>query len=455
MDNPSPQTPLQTALERYKTALKCLDSSTPQDNILEILSARDALQKQLEAENQILPDILSELIEQDSKFKKQAYKITNVDLTEYRKSLPTTSQTWLLDLETAQQSHPWNRYECWLKRAKVLIWTVNVALFTTLATRFLSGGSGFLEVALIAFPGVLSLLQTQKELTKGERKCFYKILKGAKGFPHINSRLRKKLVIFFSSLISLFLFPRSSYKLFLIFLILVWISQPAISEKYKHSGKTHQTNQNLIVAEQNYLKAIAFDSENYDAHYKLATLYEELQEFDKAKKEYLIAIKDSHLPAYNNLAYWYIRQEKFLDAIALLEKSWVLVREREELENFEQLTPEEKLEFRVLKYNLAKNRGWAMLEAGQYEDAQDYLEAAIGLANSSEVKPYVKNPGAAHCLYAKLLEKQATESPDLNQINEQWQQCQDLIQLRLAEEQINTEEYQWLYEAKQRLKNSN
>lgn len=75
MDNSSPQTPLQTALERYKIALKCLDFSTPQDKILEILSARDALQKQLEAENHISPDILSELIEQDAKFKKQAYKI--------------------------------------------------------------------------------------------------------------------------------------------------------------------------------------------------------------------------------------------------------------------------------------------------------------------------------------------------------------------------------------------
>ena len=81
-----------------------------------------------------------------------------------------------------------------------------------------------------------------------------------------------------------------------------------------------------------------------------------------------------------------------------------------------------------------------------------FLSAAIGLANNPEVKPYVRNPGAAHCLYAKLLEKQPKELTNINQIKEQWQQCQDLIRLRLAEEQINTEEYQWLYEAQQQFK---
>ena len=157
-NNPSPPTLLQTALERYESALNCLtspNSSLNKNQVLEILSARDAIQKQLEAENQIPTDILSELIELDSHLKEQAYKITEVtNLSEYQSSLPSSSQAWLLDIETAKKSHPWNRFEWLLKGAKILIWTVNLALFSTLATRFISGGSGFLEVALIAFPGV-------------------------------------------------------------------------------------------------------------------------------------------------------------------------------------------------------------------------------------------------------------------------------------------------------------
>jgi hypothetical protein len=461
MNNPSPSpSTLQTALERYKKALNCITASnslTNKNQVLEILSARYALGKLLETENSISPSILSELIELDSQLEEQAYKINQVaDLSEYQRSLPTGSQAWLLDLEAAKQSHPWNRYEWWLKVAKILIWTVNLALFSTLATRFLSGGSGFLEVALIAFPGILSLLQLQKELTEGERKRFYKLLQGFKSFPNL-AGWRKIVAILISTFLSAIF---SSYGLLMGFFLLIWFKQPFFSEGYKNVGKTYQTNQNLVVAEQKYLKAIALDAENFDAHYKLATLYEELQEVEQTKKEYIIAIKGGHLAAYNNLAYWYIRQDKAIDAIALLDKSWDLVREQEQLENFKKLTPEEKLDFRVLKYNLAKNLGWAMLEAEQDEEAEVFLTAAIGLANSPVVKPYVKNPGAAHCLYAKLLEKQAKKSPKLeqaqlvNQTKQEWQECKDLIQRRLAQEQINTEEYQWLYEARQKLNSS-
>ena len=103
MNNPSPSpTTLQTALERYKNALNCLshNSSPNKNQVLEILSARDALGKLLETENSISSSILSELIDQDSQLKEQAYKITQVpDLPDYQGSLPTTSQAWLLDIE--------------------------------------------------------------------------------------------------------------------------------------------------------------------------------------------------------------------------------------------------------------------------------------------------------------------------------------------------------------------
>ena len=89
---PSP-TPLKTALLRYKSALNCLmpPNSFPNKNqVLEILSARDALGKLLETEETIDISILSELIELDSHLKEQAYKITEVlNLSEYQSSLPT------------------------------------------------------------------------------------------------------------------------------------------------------------------------------------------------------------------------------------------------------------------------------------------------------------------------------------------------------------------------------
>lgn len=464
MNNPSPPTPLEAALERYKNALNCLTplNSFPNKNqVLEILSARDALGKLLEHENPIPPLILSELIDQDSQLKEQAYKITQVsDLPEYQSSLATTSQAWLIDIEAEKKSHPWNSFEWWLKGAKILIWTVNLALFGTLATRFLSGGSGFLEVALIAFPGILSLLQLQKELTKGERKRFYNLLKGFNGFPNI-SRFRKVVAIFISSLLSTIF---SNYGLFLGFFLLIWFHQPFFSEIYKDIGKTQQTNQNLVVAEQQYLKAIALDSDNFDAHYKLATLYEELQDIDKAKKEYLIAAKGGHLDAYNNLAYWYIRQDKDAEAINLLNKGLKFVAEREK--NLEQLTDEEKLDLKLLQYNLYKNLGWARFEQKRDEYARPYLLTAINIVEQAKTLTYlgksqiqyIHNSGAAYCLYAQLLERAEAKSSAMqpssqqaSQAKQYWQECREHIEKRLASgEEINPEEDSWLYKAKKK-----
>jgi hypothetical protein len=136
MNNSSPSpSPLQTALERYKKALHCITASNSCPNrnqVLEIFSARDALGKLLETENSISPSTLSELIGLDSRLKEQAYKITQVaDLPKYQSSFPNISQAWLSELETAKQSHPWNSFEWWLQGAKILIWTVNLTLFST------------------------------------------------------------------------------------------------------------------------------------------------------------------------------------------------------------------------------------------------------------------------------------------------------------------------------------
>ncbi|MFM6897838.1 MAG: hypothetical protein ACKPKF_11290, partial [Microcystis panniformis] len=71
MNFPSPApTPFQVALERYQNALNYLDTSQKKslkkEQALEILTARDALQKRMEAEAEISVDMWSKLIEQDN-----------------------------------------------------------------------------------------------------------------------------------------------------------------------------------------------------------------------------------------------------------------------------------------------------------------------------------------------------------------------------------------------------
>ena len=439
MSNPSsPSTPLQL----YEEALNVLIlniTNPSQDCILKVLAARELVQKQLELEtdNLTVQDILSKLIELDSKLKKEAHKLDRVDFFKYGYSLSTNTQAWLLEIEKTKESDE-SRFEWWLKGIRVLIWTINIALFSTLADNFLTGGSGFLEVALLAFPGIKSLLEDKKEATKREQKSLNRWLKEFKNFPNLSS-----LQIFTASFLSAVF---SFNGLFLLCLGLIFWQQPFISNFYKNIGINQEKNQNLVLAEQNYLKAIAFDAENYDAHYKLGFLYEELQEFDKAQKEYLIAIRGKELSAYNNLAYWYIRQDKALEAISLLQQYENLIERKD------------KQESQALKYSIAKNRGWAKFKAKQYEEARDELKVAIRLAEKDEKS--IRNPGSAYCLYAKALEVQIDNSIEIErakllaEVQENWQQCKDLIQKRLGKGTINTEEYQWLYEAKQKSKDS-
>ncbi len=60
-------TPFQVALERYQNALNYLDTSQnkslKKEQALEIITARDALQKRMEAESEISVDMWSKLIE--------------------------------------------------------------------------------------------------------------------------------------------------------------------------------------------------------------------------------------------------------------------------------------------------------------------------------------------------------------------------------------------------------
>ncbi len=71
---------LEVALKQYKSALKPLKTTNKllKKQALELLSARDNLQKQLESEEKIPINLWSKLIVRDKRLKQNAYKITEV-----------------------------------------------------------------------------------------------------------------------------------------------------------------------------------------------------------------------------------------------------------------------------------------------------------------------------------------------------------------------------------------
>ncbi len=443
MNTPTPElTPLEVTLNHYQETLNYLDASNRLLNkkqILGILSARDTLQKQLEAEEDIPIEMWSKLVEQDNRLKQNTYKITQVlDLTEYRESLPISEQAWWWHLETRESQHPYNRFDWLFRTIKLILLGVNFTLIVTIATRILGGGSGWVEIGLVIFSTFISLLQTENALTKTRQKAFLKLM----SFFRIREHWHEGVQCLTTAII-------------FVILLAISLNFPLISNIYKQQGKALQEppseNQELpqlASAEGKYLKAIELDPHNLDAHYKLATLYEDLQESNNAKKHYLIAVKGGFLDAYNNLSYLYIRENKDAEAEKLLQQGLSLLEEQNE--RLDKLNDEEKINLKVQTYHINKNLGWAKFKQQRYNDSIPNLLVATGLAQDSNYQPYIRNPGAASCIYAQVLQKQDKKA----EAKQFWQDCHKLLELRPSEDR-NLEETQWWYEAQKHLQQAN
>jgi tetratricopeptide (TPR) repeat protein len=304
---------------------------------------------------------------------------------------------------------------------------MNLGLLGTLATRFFSGASGLTEVLTIALPSILVLLQANNELTSSGQEGFNRLFNRLKIPPHLYEQAK------FIPTASLFGF-----------LLIIWFLQPQFSQEINREGRRAEEKGQLTSAEQNYLKAIALDSNNLDATYNLGNLYEELQNFDDARKYYIIAAKGGFPDAYNNLARLYILQNKYSEAVLLLKDGLALIEKKERQE---QQQANVSNDLNVVKYSILKNLGWAKFKQANYEEAQGFLLGAIGIASVPEIQSYILNPGAANCLLAQVLEAQKSSGAV-----EQWRQCYDLVNKRLAARNVrNAEEETWFSLAKQKL----
>ena len=389
MDNVPPTTvPLQFALVRYSKALEYLERSNTAlslEQALEILSARDALQKVLKTQEQVSVELLSQVMELDSQLKQKAGRILKVlNLPECRESLLTSEIDWWWHLDSKQVN--------WLIKGLTLItWTGNLGLLANIASRFLSGGVGVLGAIAVVFPSFLTLLQARSELTEAGREGVEKLLVKL-GILQSNREVAK-----FGFLVALFGL-----------LLSLWLALPLISQIYNQKG---------------------LNPDNVDAHYNLGNLYEDWQEFDKARTKYLIAVKGDVPEAYNNLARLFIQKKEYPQAVALLNQGL--------------LQTEEQNSFPEVKYNLLKNLGWTRFKQGRNPEAQQALQAAIGIASNPKVAQYIQNQGSAHCLLAQVLEEQKQPSAI-----QQWQQCSQLGST------LNPDEDTWLHLAHKKLKKS-
>ncbi|NEQ79081.1 MAG: tetratricopeptide repeat protein [Moorea sp. SIO2I5] len=395
------------ALVRYQKALEYLESSEVslcKEKALEILSARDALQKVLKTQEPVAADILFQVMALDSKLKDNPGRILKVlNLADCRESLPAPPQDWWWHLDRKQVN--------WLITGlTVITWSLILGLLANITSRFLTGGVGVLGGGGLFVSNLFTLLKAKSELTEAGRKRLEKLI-AKLGIPQYYQEWGKLgYLVGFCGLLLGF-----------------WFALPLFSQCYNDRGRKNYVQGELGTAEENYLRAIALNPDNVDAHYNLGNLYEDLQQFDKARTEYLLAVKGNVPEAYNNLARLFIKKKEYPQAVALLNKG----RSEAQKQN----------SFPEVKYNLLKNLGWARFQQGRDPEAEQELKAAIVIANKPEVAKYLQNRGSAHCLLAQVLERQ--KKPGAIQ---QWQQCCQLAST------LNPDEDTWLNLAHKNLK---
>ncbi|WP_013323568.1 tetratricopeptide repeat protein [Gloeothece verrucosa] len=423
--------PIDSSLKIYQSALEIVAQSKrspSKEQVLDVLLARDSLKNALSNQEKIPHDLVFKIVELDSCLKKQAYKINRVlNLEGYRGSLPTQPEDWWWHLETTGDGHSGDNLDGLWKILRAILWTGNLSLLIAIIPRFLSAGAGLGGALGVVIPSLLTLVNARSEFTETGQKELEKWLVKWGIKPHCHEKIKLGLTF----LVSLVLF------------LIWWQGLPFFAELSNKRGYEIYKNGQLATAEEKYLKAIAVDPDNLSAHYNLGNLYEDLQNFQEARKYYLIAAKGDIPEAYNNLGRLSIVEKKYPQAVFWLQQG-IGIQGSKPLN---------------VQYSLYKNLGWVRFEQKRYDKAEEALSTAIDLvetATKDEIAQ-IRNRGSASCLLGQILTQRprakqiALQQKQEQKILKQWQQCYELVSYTPAKER-SLEEDDWLYLACNKLK---
>ncbi|MDJ0595973.1 MAG: tetratricopeptide repeat protein, partial [Pleurocapsa sp. MO_226.B13] len=281
---------------------------------------------------------------------------------------------WFWEKEVPQPNSDWVG-----RVISISCWTISLSLFGDITPRFLTGRPDWFGTLAVSIQSVFALLTGGSLLTQEGRKALTNIIHRI-----FHRRSWDRAGVF------------SSFALMLL-LIGFRTSLPQFARLYNHWGWQNYEQGKLLSAESDLQRAIALNPEYSEAHSNLGLIYEDLQDFKQARKQYEIAFKQKYLPAWNNIAHLYILEEKYSEAEQLLLR---LEHGYEEMDN-------------QTKSAFWKNLGWVKWEQKNYQEAKDYLEQAIALKADSE------QWAAPHCLLAQVLEQLNERTTALDQ----WEIC--------------------------------
>jgi tetratricopeptide (TPR) repeat protein len=386
-------------LERYSATIISLEEAQPRpsaEHILAVLKARDEVQTALIDRTEDHPEDLIRVIELDRRLKQQSMRVAQiVKLADWRASLQPSEKAWWWSLEAPVSK--WDRFDWMWTALTILCLTISLGLVADISSRFLSGGPDTWAALTLVGQSVLTLLAAGGALTLAGQEALKRMLVSLKIPAYFWHEAKFALAV-----------------LLLVGLVILRFSLPSIAIWYNNQGLQNYEAGLLTSAQFDYQRAIKLNPDYLQAHYNLGVLYEDLQQIDKARTEYLAAVQGGLDAAHNNLARLNILAENYGAAVPLLKKGLSLTKDNE------------------VRYDLHKNLGWARLEQGRYEEAIIELQAAVALSD---------NKAPAHCLLAQVLEKRGDEAS----AQKEWESC-----LKLADP-LRPDEDTWIGMARQRL----
>lgn len=366
---------LRQAVAAYAAAIDNLPDQADlgADGALAALLARDALARLLAAGDPLSLSSLRQVAALDATLREHGpallRAITPAAWQQWRQACSAPPTHWWWDLDETQA--PARRVSpAWGVAAGFCV-LISFSLIVEIGIRFLSSGADFLGVFSSLFQIVVALLATST-LTETGREA----LQRAFASLHIAPGKQHYWQLGFAALL-------------LAALVAFRLSFPALARLYNERGVRLQQAGQITSAIAGYRRAVGLLPDYAQAHYNLATAYEDILAYDQAITEYQTAVEaDPGLYlAYNNLARLYmLRKGDFASALQLLDAG---------LRRQVDLPPDA---YGRVQYAFLKNRGWAYMGLRYLGLAEADLRAAVAQRSDA---------AGAHCLLAQVLEAQA------------------------------------------------
>lgn len=410
----------------YENTVKNLASNEAgklQLALLEVLIARDRVARALASDQPALSETLALVNQLDQKLKTDADSINAVaweSMADWRESFQPAGTAWwwwLDDYQPVEKKFFSSRaalasltWLCWISIA------ISLSYILEVVRRFVSTGA---DVPSIVLQGLLALLvgSTIIQLVGQAARAT-----GQNGVmktpPHQKTRF-----VFLGALAIVTVFIALGIEAF---------RSRAVAH-FSHDGVFYKQQGQLTAAIQNYQRAISLKPDDSEAHYNLASVYEEVLEYDKAEAEFQVAMscKDQYGLAYDRLARLYIlRRNDYVGALMLLKIG---------LEKLDQMKEKNLLvqqDYLDIRFAMLRNRAWAYFGLGYFNQALNDLNAAL------EIRP---KGAVAHCLLGQVLESEKNPRRDQKKAMDEYKKCVAYSQL------FNDNEENWLGLARERL----